>query len=142
MLFFKKYVYLQQEKFKRFIMGKDVKLYLFVNKDGTEMMSNERPRRIVDYIRENIPEAHKLKSCLSRQQALAMAYKMEDGWYTSVEDSDYGRFNGVDLNLWDDVIELPDGFIKNLIGQELTFYNDPFEYTIDNFMNYGKEKRD
>lgn len=116
-------------------MAKNTTIYLFVNKDGTEMMSNDRPQRITDYIRQHIPETPVLKTCLSRQQALAIACKMEDGWYISIEDSDYGRFNGTDLNLWDDVIELPDGFIKHLTGQELTFYNDPIEFTLP----YGKE---
>lgn len=111
-------------------MAKDVSIWLFVNKDGTEMMSNSCPRRIIDYIREHIPEVKKLNSMLDCQEALAIACRMDDGWYTSVSDSDYGRFNGTDLCLWDDVVELPDGFIWHLTGRELTFYNDPVEFKL------------
>ena len=106
----------------------DVKLWLFVNKDGTEMMSNERPGRVVDWINEHVPVDKKYKRCVSREEALAYAEKHCDTWYTSVSDSDYGTFNGYDLNLWDDIIELPPGFIKHLTGKEMTSADEPIEY--------------
>lgn len=109
---------------------KDTKLFLFVNKDGTEMMSNIRPQRVSDWINEHIPEEMKWKSCMSRQVALKYAEMKCDTWYTSVSDSDYGTFNGTDLYLWDDIVELPDGFIEHLTGKKLTVDDEPIEYTL------------
>ena len=110
----------------------DVKLWLFVNKDGTEMMSNERPRRIVDWINEHMPVEKKYKSIMTRAEALAHAEKYCDTWYTSVSDSDYGMFNGTDLDLWNDIIELPPGFIKHLTGKTITSDDEPIEFIMPN----------
>ena len=110
-----------------------VHLWLFVDKDGTEYMSNIKPTRTKWYVENKIPD---FKTRLHPEGLLEFARKLEatsktiDDWYNCIRDSDYGTFNTGDDLCLEDVVQLPKGFILQHIGKQMTYDDEPIEYTL------------
>lgn len=108
---------------------KHTNLWLFVDRDKTEYMSNDKPHRTIEYI-ERINKTLRKRNGKSVYVEALKRYNSNpqfDGWYNCISDSDYGTFDtGDDLSL--DALELPRGFIKHHTGKVMTFDDEPIEY--------------
>ena len=106
----------------------EVTAYLFVDKNGDEWISNDKPKRGIEHIKRYAPENENSYCRFSRSNAL-ISYaesKIENGWYTSISDSDYGDYvPGEYFNF--DATQLPAGTIEKLIGKQLSFFDEPIK---------------
>ena len=109
-----------------------IPLYLFVDRDRQEMMSNSEPYRALDFIETETPETVP-DSCRFTRPRGYFIDRYDEGhygiWYTDQNWSDYGEFNGTDLSL--DSVYLPKGFIKHLTGKEITENDKPICWLLD-----------
>lgn len=108
---------------------KHTNLWLFVDRDKTEYMSNVKPHRTIEFI-ERINKTLRKRNGKSIYVEAVKRYNSQpslSGWYNSITGSDYGTYDtGDDLDL--DALELPRGFIKHHAGKDMTFDDDPIEY--------------
>lgn len=119
-------------------MTNNVELWLFVEYDRTEMASNYKPKRVIDYINEHVPEQSRGRFSISREQAIRRYQdrlnnknNWDSAWYTTISDDDYGSY-GTGDNLDLDYVELPKGTIKALTGIDLTFDDEPILFELNN----------
>lgn len=99
-------------------MEKEV-LYLCVDPDGIEKASEMRPKRLYEAMTEHVPQKYIDEHPKENYGP--------DQWIDSGSDTDYGYF-GYDYSF--DGICLPKGMIKKLIGKDLTWEDEPYEYHV------------
>lgn len=119
----------------------DAELYLFVDRDGTEWISDICPSNVLTYIKNRFVSKPQNNDGNFARYSLEYFLDMWekrlcDDWYTYLRDSDYGKFAGDDMEL--DATELPKGFIKFLIDRDLTYEDGVFAY---NYKDYIKEQK-
>jgi hypothetical protein len=101
------------------------RLYLFVGQHGEELCSNMCPKRVIDYIIKTFKGRERNGRDLLIYNLNNYQQKKDIfGWYTNMTSSDYGEYDGYDLNE-DDIVQLPKGTIEALTGKLLSFENEP-----------------
>ena len=111
-----------------------IELWFFVDETGTECASNTKPRRIINYINEHILEDVSEWSRFTKPRSYFLDLHekgMLSEWYTHVWSQDGGMYNGTDLDC--EYTELPKGFIKQVMGVDLTVKDEPLRYQPRNY---------
>ena len=93
------------------------KLYLCVGSDGVEMASNFPPRRLYDEMLSHAPQKYIDSNPIENYG--------ENNWIDTISDTDYG-YCGYDYSF--DGIYLPAGTIEKLVGEKMTWEDEPREF--------------
>ena len=89
--------------------------FVCVDRNEKEFISEDAPKKVEDYINDNLQNKTRYKEFLTKWQE-----GLYGDYYSYIDYSDYGVFYGEDLE-YDWLLELPNGTIENACGKKLTY---------------------